>query len=1155
MKNMNIEKKDHNFITNEEGNDLLSRFQSLINDTKHFDVLVGYFYISGFNELAKSLLNTEKIRILVGINTDKETLGIINTVLNDQIPLSFSHKEAKENVIQGVKNEIDNSSDDINVEDGIKIFKEWIISKKIEVRAYPDSKLHAKLYIMTFKDGDRDTGRVITGSSNFTKAGLSGNLEFNVELSKPSDYSFALEKFDQLWEKSVDIRDSYIDVIENKSWLKSNISPFEIYLKFLYEYFKEDLSYNIDLFYRNFPEDFKKLKYQEQAVINARKILDKFNGVFISDVVGLGKTYIAAMLASQLPGRNLVIASPDLISRDNPHSWTNVFHDFNINIYAESIGKLKRILENGTNRYENVFIDEAHKFRNEMTESYGMLSQICQNKKVILISATPLNNSPRDILSQIKLFQKGRNSDIPSIKNLDTFFNTLDRKLKGLDRLDNKADYMSIIEANASVIRQKVLRHLMIRRTRNDIKLFYGSDLKKGDDNSVVFPDIQKPVPLLYQLDKNLNNVFMTTLEMITNGKYPEMIKIARKISSFFEKKTHRKNYETIILLSERLYDLIAMSNSSLAMVNSLQLFIKKFKALFLGEPVSPKKLVAILDEFILLLEDRIYFHYARYTPLLFLKEELKENEQTRQRNMGGFMKTLLVKRLESSFHAFTETLSRFIISYDKFIEAYSNGAVFTSKKYSNKIIDLFLEGNEEEIQKYIDNEKAQKYPANSFKPEFIKLLKKDRETLKKIRALWENIDHDPKRNEFVRNIKQNEILNKSKIIVFTESVDTANYLKDELDKALNINVLIYHGTSDKSKLKTVLANFDPNYFKPEDEYRILITTDILAEGVNLHRSNCVVNYDIPWNPTRIIQRVGRINRVDTTFDKIYSFNFFPTDESNNEIKLKEAAEAKIAAFIEMLGNDAALLTESENIKSHQIWSKLNSKEFIEEEDGEVDSELKYLKVIENVKKNNPKLFKKIVDLPKKSRVCRKSNESRSKLITYFRKGLIEKFFITDDNETLEIDFFEAVDLIKSDEKEKAMDMNSELFFKLLDDNKKGLHQSFIEDEELDSSRGGKNHGLSIVKILKSKQFRKFDGFTESDLDFIAKAKEKMADGAIPKGILKKIYEEIKSMNEPPIILSVIRKKLPYDFLVHIESTNFQPNNGFNEIIISELFI
>lgn len=1063
---------DLTFITNENGATLLDRFKALIKDTKHFDILVGYFYVTGFHQLVESLENTNKIRILIGIKTNRETFGLVEQAQMEQINFK-SHTETKEEILNESCEELNNSQDTIDIENGVLKFKQWLVSKKMEIRACPEANLHAKVYILTFKEGDRDTGRVITGSSNFTKAGLIDNLEFNVELKNRADYDYAQEKFNELWKKSVEVTDVFVDAIENKSWLRANITPYELFLKFLYEYFREDLSYNIDLFYKNFPDGFKKLRYQEQAVINAKRILEKYNGVFLADVVGLGKTYTAAMLASQLPGRNLVIAPPTLINRDNPHSWTNVFHDFKLDIYPESIGQLEKIIERGTDRYENVFIDEAHRFRNELTQSYGILSQICKNKKVILISATPYNNSPKDILSQIKLFQNGKNSDIPGVKNLENFINNLVNKLKGLDRLKDYDEYMKIVEENASVIRNRILRHLMIRRTRNDIRTFFPMDLKKDDSsNSVEFPDIMKPEPLFYQLDEKLNKVFMNTLKMITDDKQ---------------------------------------------------------------------------------------FCYARYTPLLYLKEELREFDRTSQRNMGGFMKTLLVKRLESSFFAFKSSIERFIKSYDSFISAFNSGYVFVSKKYSAKVIELFLSGQVDKVEELIEEEKVEKWKSDSFDLKFLTFLEKDRQTLETIRQMWEDIDYDPKLEEFIFSLKNNPILKTSKLLVFTESIDTAEYLKEKLEKDFKNEVLLYHGDINKERLKTVLENFDPNYSTKSDTFRILITTDILAEGVNLHRSNVVVNYDIPWNPTKMIQRVGRINRVDTSFKQIFTFNFFPTEKSNEEIKLKEAAEAKIRAFIEMLGNDSALLTEAENVKSHQLWNQLNSQEFVNADDSE-ESDLKYLNIIKNVQKNEPDLFDKIKNLPKKARVARdlakfNRDSNDNNLITYFRKGLIEKFFLSNSEETKELDFLEAAKVFEAMADEKPVKIDSKIFFELLDKNKYELMRSFAEDEEIASSRGrSKDYGVRISKTIRSKEFKAFKQFSEVDHDYIIRVNERIQDGAIPKRILKNIYDKIKDQTNPGNILTIIKEILPYDFLRTISESKNLNSIIKKEVVLSELF-
>jgi len=611
---------DLTFFTNEPGNTLLDRFKAVLKTVEFFDVLVGYFRVSGFHQLYDSFEKIEKIRILVGLNIDKKTFQIIEASKPEGILDFETHTRTKEIIGKQVISEVEKSEDTQEVEQGIQKFIEYLKSGKIEMKAHPGHNLHAKVYISRYFKEDRDFGNVITGSSNFSESGLVANYEFNVQLKNSADVKFALEKFELLWSEAVDISDFYVDTIQTKTHLNDKISPYQIYLKLLYEYFKTDLSLDPNLFYKNFPEGFMKLKYQEQAVVNAKKILDEYGGVFLADVVGLGKTYMATLLANQLPGRNLVIASPALLNKDNPNSWPNVFHDFKIAAEFESIGKLEKIIERGTERYDNVFIDEAHKFRNENNMSYENLSAICRGKRVILITATPLNNSPLDILSQVKLFQKAKNSTIPGIKNLDSFFRGLQKRLKDLDRKADYDEYMNIVRDNAVQIRDKVLKHIMVRRTRREIENYFKEDLKK---QGLKFPQVNPPEPIYYELDSKLNQVFTKTIELITDKKF---------------------------------------------------------------------------------------FKYARYTPLLYLKKELTKFEKTSQQNMGGFMKILLIKRLESSFFAFNKTLSRFIKSYEDFLTAYNNGKVYVSKKHWQKIMDFLLDENYDAIQRLIDDEKAEEY-------------------------------------------------------------------------------------------------------------------------------------------------------------------------------------------------------------------------------------------------------------------------------------------------------------------------------------------------------------------------------------------------------------------------------------------------------------
>ncbi|MBM3435598.1 MAG: helicase [Bacteroidetes bacterium] len=1054
---------DLTFITNEENRNLLERFRVLIKDTRLFDVLVGYFYTSGFHAIYKSLENTEKIRILIGISTNKQAIELIQKAKsNHQSILPYSHAEVKEQFEQSVTEEIEESEDNPNVEEGILKFIEWLKSKKLEIRAYPTENIHAKLYIMTFVEGDRDIGRVITGSSNFTQAGLSDNFEFNVELKNPEDYKFALQKFNELWKDAVDVGERHIDIIQIKTWLNNTITPYELYLKFLYEYFKDELSQTDEVFLKYLPQEFKKLEYQEQAVLNARKILQEYGGVFISDVVGLGKTYISAMLAGQLDGRTLVIAPPVLLEKSNPGSWTNVFSDFRVPADFESLGKLDDLINRGTEKYTNIIIDEAHRFRTETTVTYEKLAEICRGKRVVLVTATPYNNAPKDILSLLKLFQKAKKSTIPNLTDLEGFFNGLDKKLKKLDRQKDFDNYIKTAKENARELREKVLKYLMVRRTRTEIEKYFDKDIKS---QNLKFPDVEKPAPLFYELNDREDEIFNKTIELIA----------------------------------------------------------KKFK-------------------------------YARYMPMLYYEGKISQPEELSQKNMGKFMKILLVKRLESSFFAFKNSVDRFLRSYEMFIKELDNGNVYVSKKHTNKIFELLESDNDEAVQRLIDEGRAERYASSEFREGLRADLQHDHDILLEIKKLWHHIDRDPKLLKFLGELFKNSILKENHLIIFTESKETANYLFKNINEQYPNKVLCFTGDSGEGTRDKVIENFDARVRHPKDDYRMLVSTEVLAEGVNLHRSNTVINYDIPWNPTRMMQRVGRVNRVDTPFETIHTFNFFPTKQSNDQIKLKEAAEAKINAFLTLLGGDAELLTEGEPIGSHELFNRLISKQTLEGNEGTEESELKYLHVIKEIRDKAPDLFETIKHLPKKARTAKHNTEHAGVLITYFRRGKLQKFFKADrKNVAEEMDFLIAAKLLESSPDETKEKL-PEQFYDLLDKNKEAFILATTEEMPHHWRRGGQDSAANILKILKA-TLKNTQKLTEDQELYLKKVLTQLEEGGLPKQTAKQTLKALNALkNEivnPFKVLAVLQTHIPKKLLEEHYAEQNPVVFGKREIILS----
>jgi superfamily II DNA/RNA helicase len=409
-------------------------------------------------------------------------------------------------------------------------------------------------------------------------------------------------------------------------------------------------------------------------------------------------------------------------------------------------------------------------------------------------------------------------------------------------------------------------------------------------------------------------------------------------------------------------------------------------------------------------------------------------------------------------------------------------------------------------------------------------------------------------------------------LIIFTESRETAEHLAEQIRRDVEPKVIVLTGQSDEAAHRTVISNFDANDLHPRNDYRIVVSTEVLSEGVNLHRSNIVINYDIPWNPTRLIQRVGRVNRVDTKFETIHTYNFFPTEESNNVIKLKEAAEAKIEGFIEMLGADARLLTEGEVIKSFDLFAALNSKKTITGEDGEEESELQYLTEIREVRDKNPDLFARIKRLPKKARSTRmlgqaavtpvvltaagdpgiSSGASKGNvagpagaepsvavgelpaLLTYFRQGSLDKFYVAHDSPTTpaELDFFSTARILKPhDTSEKRQTIPRE-FYSLLDMNKAAFSAATNPQaaEEVTRQAGGANDAY-IMKRLKAKEIRGYQGFTDTDEQYVQDVLQLLSDGALPRPTTKKVAADLRKEAEPLKVLGILRRDIPAQFL------------------------
>lgn len=1038
---------------NENGIKLSDRLNTVLTNSKYFDVLVGYFRITGFYLLKEKLESVEEIRILIGLGADIETVKAVDI-------FELSGANAVKKIQEIVKEEFNTSVDDnLDVENGIIAFCKWIKSGKLKIRMCYEKNVHAKLYIIR-KDQNivqDQFGNLITGSSNFTYNGLDKNVEFNVELKDSRDVKYALDFYDELWDESKEITQDILNTINNDTWMSKNITPYELFLKMLFTYFEEEIDSRTNEY--EWPEGYMNLQYQSDAVTQARKILARHGGVLISDVVGLGKTYIAAMLGKLLDGRKLFIVPP--VVKDN---WQSVLTDFGYRMSDKvvSLGIVDQVAQwDDLASYKYVFIDEAHRFRNASSAEFQYLKKICYDKGVVLITATPQNNTILDIANLITLFQDSRNSSIiPHNSNLEKYFNDLYKQLKS-SNYDKK-----VVSIVAEKIRDEVLRHVLIRRTRKEISEYYKEDL---DKQGLKFPKVNDPMRVDYMYDENMENTFN----------------------------------ETIDLLKE--------------------------------------------------------FSYARYSPYLYLKDQKKIGSfKARQQNMIGFIKTMLVKRLESSIYAFNKSIERLQESSKGFINLYKQGKVVVgaASRFSYSFSD-FEQMDDDIFSEFIENNDVECFAPSDFVDGYFSKVLADDEILKKIHDIWNKHDlyNEDEKYNVLRN-KIDSIGKNTKIIIFSEAKDTVEYLSDKLSKDYGNIVVDFCGGDSMSKKHYIQYNFDPHFDNMHiNDRRILVTTDSLSEGINLHKASVIINYDLPWNPTRVMQRLGRINRVGTQNDQLNVYNFFPRANTREHLSLEDSIKAKVQMFNELLGEDSKTITDDENVSSYNLYDFLMMANKLDDEDNMMSNaqQMSYIRQINRIMENNPDLAKKIINLPDKIRVARET-DNEEQMITFIRQGWIKKFISYEGGISKELEFEEAAKILEAKMDERSIEIPKD-YYDGLKSNKK-LYDDLLSKSSNDVFAENASPNEKIVRRTLRALLNLSD-LSLNDREYLLKVNKAIRRGTLNSTLFKNIKKSIVSaQSDIKEIISSFKDNIPEEFLT--ERRNYDLDNSEDKdkiIVLSEYLI
>lgn len=940
---------------------LYERFKDILAQAKGQDTclssLVGYFRSSGYFPLAQSLKGLKKIRLLVGINADALSAGWYKKAREKRQALV--REAAYREICEG----IDEAGYRSEVSAGLKLFTDDVLSGRLEIRAVADRVVHAKFYVFApelWKPGTLGVVTLITGSSNFTAPGLGiaeeegrRNYELNMETQAPQPIGFALSEFSRLWEESVELIPTELaGEVRRRTEASRAMKPSDFYYRFLYEVFKDTVDYEGTGIEAYFPSGYKRLSYQIDAVNEGLGMLERHNGFFLADVVGLGKTIVATILLQRWfagkpkEARALVVVPPVLAK-----NWEGSFTAFQLSrkkytiISSGSLHKLK-----DPESYAIVIVDEAHNFRNSRTESYNLLNDICKKggelgkKNVILVSATPVNNKPLEILNLLNLFQDTRASSL-GVSDLYAFFQDKQRrydeaKKEGVDPGEARRAVKEIYEE----IRTLVLQDVTIRRTRSDLheNLLYQKDL---DDQGVHFPKVQDPRSVPYYLDSDVDELFDDTLRALGQG-----------------------------------------------------------------------------------------LHYAYHKELSYLRGPAREKFSVSDNTfiqLSGLLRRFFMKRLDSSFSAFTESLRRFERDNASLLEMYRKGTVY----YSNSVPVAEFIGNEdlEGLLQELEENRG-KDPSISalkpgdFDPSFEADLVADGELLSSLLSRWEGVRDDPKFDMFASQLDgwlKVSVNPGRRLVVFSESEETVLMLRDRLAALGRTDVLAISAANRDEEEIAIRRNFDANYEASlrEDRYRVLLATDVLAEGVNLHRANTVVNYDTPWNSVRLFQRVGRVNRVGSVADMVFIYNFFPLAKVDSQIELKKKAEMKLQAFHSAFGEDAAIYSPNEEVGHYGLYGGAGL------EDEGPSPKVRLLLELRALMQENPERFARIAALPVGLR-CLRSAPSRTgdkegvapASLVYLGTTRKDLFYLRSASGLAPIGLIEAAAVLRAEEAEQALD-------------------------------------------------------------------------------------------------------------------------------------
>ena len=909
---------------------------------KRVDFCVGYFNLRGWNLVVEQIDTLtgdyvyendkrifRKCRLLIGMHRPAEEL--IRQLYTEQVlPDANYVSQCKLEIARDFKRQLQLGLPTKQDEFTLRRLSAQMKDEKVCVKLYLREPLHAKLYLAHRPDDNFNKIQAIMGSSNLTYSGLTKQGELNAEFGDSDSAEKLSRWFDDRWEDKfcLDITKELIEIIDN-SWAgEKEIPPYYIYLKTAY-HLSEEARTGIKEF--TIPPEFKSclFDFQQTAVKIAARHLnnEKRGGAMIGDVVGLGKTITACAIAKMYEntfGSNTLIICPANLQ----DMWAKYRRQYDLK--GDIMSMAKPIDVDHARYYKLIIVDESHNLRNSQGTRYRNIRDLIQKQdcKVLLLTATPYNKQYKDLSSQLRLFVDDDTDlgirpeayirEIGGERKFAEKHEDFIRSIKAFERSECQEDW------------QELMKLFLVRRTRTFIKDNYAKTDPKNGRKYLEFKDGHK-------------------------SYFPDRVPKAIKF-----KTVSGDQYS-------RLY-----SVEMIGLMESLKL---------------PRYgLIHYLDE--KKAEDA-----SKY------ESDLIANLSRAGERMMGFCKSTFFKRIDSSGFSFLLTLYRHILRNAVFIYAIDNKLklpISDENTFPEDFIDdadindIFSNDDEQEEEASGDNliqvpndmavymKKAEEYyngligknnvqwiDAKYFKRTLKQQLKKDCEQLIAMINLCEawNPQTDQKLNELQELLCAKH--QGDKVIVFTQYSDTANYIYHQLKKRGIQH--IDKATGGSKNPTAIVERFSPLSnqadVSADNELRVLIATDVLSEGQNLQDAHVIVNYDLPWAIIRLIQRAGRVDRIDQSSEQIYCYSFFPANKVEEIIHLRTRLNARINENAGIVGSDEVFFEGNEQ-NLRDMYNEKSGSLDEDEDDVDVDLGSQAFQIWKNATDANPELKRIIPEIP-----------------------------------------------------------------------------------------------------------------------------------------------------------------------------------------------